>query len=126
MTTWALNQKNIALEAELKAENARIEAVKEKENVLREKNRADSLLLIAEREKQKAIESLEKFTKQKALTSKAEKERNQQELKRLISLANGYIINGRCHLAMKELKKALSIGSSNKRVMRLIEECENN
>jgi len=121
-----LNQKNIALEAELKAENARIEAVKEKENVLREKNRADSLLLIAEREKQKAIESLEKFTKQKALTSKAEKERNQQELKRLISLANGYIINGRCHLAMKELKKALSIGSSNKRVMRLIEECENN
>jgi len=126
VTTWALNQKNIALEAELKAENARIEAVKEKENVLREKNRADSLLLIAEREKQKAIESLEKFTKQKALTSKAEKERNQQELKRLISLANGYIINGRCHLAMKELKKALSIGSSNKRVMRLIEECENN
>jgi len=126
ITTWALGQRNTALEAELKAENARIEAVKEKENVLREKNRADSLLLIAEIEKQKAIESLEKFTKQKALTSKAEKERNQQELKRLISLANGYIINGRCHLAMKELKKALSIDSSNKRVIRLIEECENN
>jgi len=126
LAAWAWGQRN-------KAKEAQIEAINEKENVVHEKNRADSLLIIsleneriAKEKEKEAIENLEKFTKQKVLTSKAEQERNQQELKRLISLANGYIANEGYNLALKELKIAQKIAPSNEEVKRLIEICNEN
>ena len=126
LSLWALKQRNKAIMAEKQARNARIEAEYEREKVINEKNRADSLLIIAEEEKQKAIENLEKLTKQKILTTKAEQERNQQKLERLILLANAYIANEGYDLALKELEKARKIAPSSREVAQLIQICKEN
>lgn len=124
ITVWALNQRNIALDAKNEAQNARIEAEKAREKAIDEKNRADSLRIIAETEKQRALIALNEKDLKEQQRQQEERRRKTIEIQSIVEKARAYKQNGDFDIAIEELNKALKIDNNLQSVKQLIKECQ--